>query len=56
MKLRALAALLLISSPLVVGCSDGQSCDDVDSLTQQLQDTEPDDPEFNEITGAGRPG
>src|SRR4051794_16934430 len=50
MKPSALAALLLVASPLVVGCSDGQSCDDVDSLTEQLQDTQPDDPEFNDLT------
>jgi hypothetical protein len=50
MKLSALAALLLISSPLVVGCSSGDTCDDVDSLTEQLADTQPDDPEFNDLT------
>ena len=50
MKLTGLAALLLIASPLVAGCSSGDSCDDVDSLTQQLEDTQPDDPEFNDLT------
>jgi hypothetical protein len=50
MKLTALAALLLAASPLVVGCGSGDSCDDIDSLTEQLADTEPDDPEFNDLT------
>jgi predicted small secreted protein len=50
MKLTGLAALLLAASPLVVGCSTGDSCGDVDSLTQQLDDADPDDPDFNDLT------
>jgi hypothetical protein len=50
MKLTGLAALLLVASPLVVGCGSGDSCDDVDSLTRQLAKTQPDDPEFNTLT------
>ena len=50
MKLTGLAALLLVASPLVVGCGSGDSCADVDSLTQQLADTQPDDPELNTST------
>jgi hypothetical protein len=47
---RALAAMLLAASPMVAGCGEGESCGDVDSLTEQLADTEPDDPEFNDLT------
>ena len=50
MKLTGLAALLLVVAPLAVGCGSGDSCEDVDSLIQQLDDTEPDDPEFNDLT------
>jgi len=49
MKLTGLAALLLVVSPLAVGCSSGDSCEDVDSLSQQLDDTEPDDPDYNDL-------
>jgi len=49
MKLTGLAALLLAASPLVVACSSGDSCEDVDSLTRQLDDTEPDDPDYNDL-------
>ena len=49
MKLTGLASLLLVVSPLVVGCSSGDSCDDVDSLSEQLADTEVDDPDYNDL-------
>ena len=49
MRLTGPAALLLAVSPLVVGCSSGDSCDDVDSLTRQLDDTDVDDPDYNDI-------
>jgi hypothetical protein len=44
-----LAALLLAASPLVVGCSDEPTCDDYDDLTQQLADTDVDDPGYNDL-------
>ncbi len=50
MKLAGLAALLLAASPLVVACSSDPSCDDVDDLTEQLADTDVDDPDYNDIT------
>ena len=40
---------LLIASPLVAGCSSGESCDDVDSLSDQLADTDPDSPDYNDL-------
>lgn len=49
MKLTGLAALLLVASPLVVGCSSGESCDDVDALSEQLAGTEIDDPDYNDL-------
>jgi hypothetical protein len=49
MKLAGVAALLLATSPLVVGCSSDPTCDDVDDLTQQLADTDVDDPDYNDL-------
>jgi len=45
----AAAALVLAASPLVVGCSADPTCDDVDSLTEQLADTDIDDPDYNDL-------
>ena len=50
MKLTGLAALLLVASPLVAACGSGDSCADLESLKEQRADTEPDDPEFNDLT------
>jgi hypothetical protein len=47
MKLAGLAALLLAASPLVVACSSDPSCGDVDSLQQELDDMDTDDPDYN---------
>jgi hypothetical protein len=49
MKLTGLAALLLVASPLVAGCSSGDSCDDAGALREQLKDTDRDDPDFNDL-------
>lgn len=49
MKVTGLAALLLVASPLAVACSSGDSCEDVDSLSRQLDKTQPDDPDYNDI-------
>lgn len=49
MKLAGLAALLLVASPLLVACSSDPTCDDVDDLTQQLADTDTDDPDYNDL-------
>jgi len=48
MKLVAAAAVLLASSVLV-GCSDSATCDDVDDLAAQLDETSPEDPDYNDI-------
>jgi hypothetical protein len=46
-----LAALALVGLVGLVGagCSDSPTCDDVDSLTEQLDSTDPDDQEFNDL-------
>jgi hypothetical protein len=49
MKLAGIAALLLAASPLVVGCSADPTCDDVKSLTEQLAETDVDDPDYNDL-------
>jgi hypothetical protein len=49
MKLTSVVALLLVASPLVVGCSSDESCDDVDALSEQLADSEPDDADYNDL-------
>ena len=49
MKLTGLAGLLLVASPLVVACSSDETCDDVDELTEQLADTDVDDPDYNDL-------
>jgi hypothetical protein len=48
MNLTGLAALVLAASPLLVGCSSDPTCDDVDDLSEQLADTDPDDPDYND--------
>jgi hypothetical protein len=45
-----LATLLLGASLLVAGCGSDPTCEDVDDLTAQLADMEPDDPDFNDVT------
>ncbi len=49
MRLAVVAVLLLAASPLVVGCSSDPTCDDYDDLTQQLADTDVDDPDYNDL-------
>ncbi len=44
-----LAALTFVGGLLVAGCSDSPTCDDVDSLSEQLDSTDPDDPEYNDL-------
>jgi len=44
-----LAGLVLVGGLLVGGCGSEPTCDDVDSLTEQLGDTDVDDPDYNTI-------
>ena len=50
MRLTGLSALVLIASPLVVACGSGDSCADLESLNEQRAETQPEDPEFNDLT------
>ena len=43
------AGLVLVGGLLVGGCGSEPTCDDVDSLTEQLADTDVDDPDYNTI-------
>lgn len=45
----ALGAVALVGGLLVTGCASDPTCDDVDSLTEQLADTDVDDPDYNTI-------
>lgn len=47
MNLIGLAALVLVASPLAVGCSADPTCSDVDRLQSELDGMEPDDPDYN---------
>ena len=51
MKLRSLAPVAMVASLLVAGCSTSASCDDLEDLAAQLEETSPDDPEYNDIVG-----
>ena len=44
-----LAGLVLVGGLLASGCSDSPGCDDVDSLTEQVDEADPEDPEYNEL-------
>ena len=49
MKRIAFVTLLLVGTSGVAGCSDEPTCDDVDELTAQLAETDPDDSEYNDL-------
>jgi hypothetical protein len=46
---RVLAALALAAGLVLTGCSDSPGCDDLDSLTAELEGTSPEDPEYNDL-------
>jgi hypothetical protein len=48
-KLASLVAMLLATSPLVVGCGSDPTCDDVGSLQHKLDGMSPDDPDYNNV-------
>ena len=45
-----LAALALIGGLAVGGCSDSPTCDDLESILEELAETDIDDPDFNDLT------
>jgi len=44
-----LAGLALVAGLLVNGCSSDPSCDDLESITEELADTDIDDPAYNDL-------
>ncbi len=50
MNLAGLAAALLLTAPLVAGCSSDPTCGDVAGLQSRLDAMEPDDPDYNSTT------
>jgi len=49
MKVASLVALLLATSPLVVGCGSDPTCDDLGSLERKLDGMNPDDQDYNDV-------
>jgi major membrane immunogen (membrane-anchored lipoprotein) len=49
MNLVRAAAVLLLASSVLAGCSESATCEDVDDLTAQLDETSPDDPGYNDL-------
>ena len=50
-----LAALALVGGLTVAGCSDSPTCDDLDSIIEELDNTDIDDPDYNDLVDrAGR--
>ncbi|GAB3260273.1 hypothetical protein [Nocardioides dilutus] len=49
MTRRILAALALTGGLLVAGCSDSPSCDDLESIEEELANTDSDDPSYNDL-------
>ena len=49
-----LAALALVLGLVVAGCSDSPSCDDLDSITEELANTDSDDPDYNDLVSQAK--
>lgn len=49
-----LAALALAGGLLVVGCSDSPTCDDLESIEEELAGTDVDDPRYNDLQSQAR--
>lgn len=49
MKLRSTVAAVLLASFPMAGCSESPTCDDVADLSAQLDETSPEDPEYNDL-------
>ena len=46
----ALAGLALVLGLLAAGCSSSPTCDDLESIAEELANTDIDDPAFNDLT------
>ena len=44
-----LVAALLVSCSVLAGCSESPACEDVDEIAAQLDETNPEDPEYNDL-------
>jgi outer membrane murein-binding lipoprotein Lpp len=44
-----LAGLALVGGLLVGGCSSSPTCDDLDSIVEELANTDVDDPDYNDL-------
>jgi hypothetical protein len=44
-----LAALALVGGLAVAGCSDSPTCDDLESIEEELAGTDIDDPDYNDL-------
>jgi len=44
-----LAGLALVGGLLVTACSDSPTCDDLESIAEELADTDPEDPDYNDL-------
>jgi outer membrane murein-binding lipoprotein Lpp len=44
-----LAALALVGGLAVAGCSDSPTCDDLESIEEELASTDIDDPDYNDL-------
>ena len=44
-----LAGLFLVGGLLLSGCSDSPTCEDLDSINEQLAGTDIDDPDYNDL-------
>ena len=49
MRRRSVVAAVLLASSALAGCSESVTCDDVEDLTAQLDETSPEDPEYNDL-------
>lgn len=45
-----LAGLALVGGLLVTACSDSPTCDDLESIEEELAETDFDDPDYNDLT------
>ena len=49
-----LAGLVLVTGLLVSGCGGDASCDDLESITDELANTDVDDPDYNDLVNRAK--
>jgi hypothetical protein len=50
----ALVGLALVVGLLATGCGDEPTCDDLESITEELGDMDTDDPDYNKLASDAR--